>query len=188
MLSDCMPCNPGDTVLVRFGDYRGTQPRTLVSRLEEDEPFYPGWVTRCKDGFGVVRDTDICGPLDAAEDAEDVVNHPPHYTSHPSGLECYDITRHLDFTTGNAVKYLWRSSLKGKALEDLQKAEWYINRVGNNPVGVNAVLSELRDHFTMHCSTPEDMLIAVLLTRFIDNSGPTQAVNDRITELIDNAG
>ena len=185
MLGNCIPRNPGDTVLVMFGDYRETQPRTLVSRLQEDEPFYPGWVTRCKDGFGVVRDTDILLDVDAAED---VVNHPSHYTSHPSGLECYDITRHLDFTTGNAVKYLWRSSLKGKALEDLEKAEWYINRIGNNLVGGNAVLSELRDHFIMHCSAPEDMLIAVLLTRFIDNSGPTQAVKDRIKELIDNAG
>lgn len=59
---------------------------------------------------------------------DDPVNHPAHYTKHPSGVECIDITEHMNFTLGNAVKYIWRASLKGKAVEDLQKAAWYINR------------------------------------------------------------
>lgn len=65
----------------------------------------------------------------------DNVNHPAHYTSHPSGVECIDITRHYDFAIGNAIKYLWRNGLKAdanrpatdKQIEDLQKAQWYIN-------------------------------------------------------------
>lgn len=64
----------------------------------------------------------------------DNVNHPQHYTSHPSGIECIDITRHHDFCIGNAIKYLWRAGLKSeqglsdkeKQIEDLQKAIWYI--------------------------------------------------------------
>lgn len=57
----------------------------------------------------------------------DPVNHPKHYTSHPSGIECIEITRHMGFNLGNAVKYLWRCDLKRDAIEDLKKAIWYIN-------------------------------------------------------------
>lgn len=57
----------------------------------------------------------------------DNVNHPQHCTSHPSGVECIDITEHMNFCIGNAVKYLWRADLKN-GVEDLQKAVWYINR------------------------------------------------------------
>lgn len=59
----------------------------------------------------------------------DPVNHPSHYTSHHSGVECIQITEHMSFCVGNAVKYLWRSDLKHEdALEDLKKARWYIDR------------------------------------------------------------
>lgn len=54
------------------------------------------------------------------------VSHPKHYTSHPSGVECLDITRHMSFNLGNAIKYIWRADLKGNALEDLKKAAFYI--------------------------------------------------------------
>ena len=58
----------------------------------------------------------------------DPVNHPTHYTAHPSGVECIQITEHMNFNLGNAVKYIWRAALKGKQLQDLEKAAWYINR------------------------------------------------------------
>ena len=58
----------------------------------------------------------------------DTVNNPKHYTSHPSGVECIEITEHMNFCLGNAVKYIWRASLKGKEIEDLGKARWYIDR------------------------------------------------------------
>ena len=57
----------------------------------------------------------------------DIVNHPPHYTSHPSGVECIQVTEHMGFCLGNAVKYIWRADLKN-GLVDLQKARWYIDR------------------------------------------------------------
>jgi len=61
--------------------------------------------------------------------APDSVNHPPHYTSHPSGVECITVTRHMTFNLGNVVKYLWRAGLKDQAptLQDLKKAAWYLN-------------------------------------------------------------
>jgi hypothetical protein len=65
---------------------------------------------------------------------KDNVNHPKHYTSDPSGIECIDITRHRNFNIGNAIKYLWRAGLKedkdrkliDKQVEDLNKAVWYL--------------------------------------------------------------
>jgi hypothetical protein len=76
--------------------------------------------------------------LVADEDAvstptHDRVNHPSHYVSDPSGIECIQITRHRNFNIGNAIKYLWRAGLKTstadkltKQVEDLEKARWYI--------------------------------------------------------------
>lgn len=58
----------------------------------------------------------------------DVVNHPKHYTLHPSGVECIDLIEWLPANLANAVKYLWRKDLKADELEDLKKAAWYINR------------------------------------------------------------
>ncbi|BCP29579.1 DUF3310 domain-containing protein [Mycobacterium intracellulare] len=58
----------------------------------------------------------------------DPVNHPPHYNQHPSGVECITITEHMGFNLGNAVKYIWRADLKGDAIEDLEKAAWYLQR------------------------------------------------------------
>ena len=57
----------------------------------------------------------------------DTVNHPAHYTSHPSGIECIQITRWMNFNLGNAIKYIWRAGNKGNALEDLKKARWYLD-------------------------------------------------------------
>jgi hypothetical protein len=55
--------------------------------------------------------------------------NPPHYTQHPSGVECIQITRHMSFNLGNVIKYLWRAGLKDNApmLDDLKKAKWYLN-------------------------------------------------------------
>lgn len=59
---------------------------------------------------------------------EDLVNHPKHYTSDPSGVECIQITRHRNFNVGNALKYLWRNGLKdgNSSIQDLEKAIWYL--------------------------------------------------------------
>ena len=61
----------------------------------------------------------------------DNVNHPVHYNSNPSGIECIEVARHYCFSIGNAFKYLWRAGLKDpdnpeKEIEDLKKAIWYI--------------------------------------------------------------
>ncbi len=67
-------------------------------------------------------------PLSGDLRTHDTVNHPRHYTSHPSGVECITVTEHMGFNLGNAVKYIWRADLKGDAVEDLRKAAWYLQR------------------------------------------------------------
>lgn len=67
----------------------------------------------------------------------DRVEHPSHYTwlKEKCGIEVIDITRHLDFDLGNAIKYILRSGHKQeegytsrqKQIEDLKKAAFYIN-------------------------------------------------------------
>ena len=56
--------------------------------------------------------------------------NPNHYKSHPSGIECIQITEHMGFNLGNAVKYIWRADIKHDdgGAEDIKKAEWYIKR------------------------------------------------------------
>lgn len=61
--------------------------------------------------------------------ANDPVNSPNHYTrSHP-GMECIELTADTSFCLGNAIKYLWRYHSKGRPVEDLEKARWYLCRV-----------------------------------------------------------
>ena len=57
----------------------------------------------------------------------DAISRPKHYNTHPSGIECIEITEHMNFCLGNAIKYIWRASLKN-GIEDLKKAKWYIER------------------------------------------------------------
>jgi len=70
----------------------------------------------------------LLGPTGAPE--QDPVNHPAHYASHRSGVECIDLAEHLSFNLGNALKYCWRAGLKvpGKLKQDLEKACWYVLR------------------------------------------------------------
>lgn len=69
-------------------------------------------------------------PLQDQEKPVDNIN-PKHYRNHPSGVECIQVTRHMNFNIGNAVKYLWRHKDKNvnveTQIEDLEKAVWYIN-------------------------------------------------------------
>lgn len=53
--------------------------------------------------------------------------NPSHYKSHPSGIECIQISRHMTFNCGNAIKYIWRHDQKGNPVENLEKAIWYLN-------------------------------------------------------------
>ena len=75
----------------------------------------------------MINEQDIKDYKEDGAPQPDPVNHPPHYKSHPSGVECIQITEHMTFTLGNAMKYIWRADYKN-GVEDLQKAIWYLTR------------------------------------------------------------
>ena len=65
---------------------------------------------------------------------EDVVNKPSHYNS--GGVECIEaieasmeLEAFQGYLKGNILKYIWRMSYKGKALEDCKKSQWYLNKL-----------------------------------------------------------
>lgn len=90
------------------------------------------WATSKASGFALCkacydateRDGELPIVFNKAE--HDPVNHPKHYTNHPSGIECIQITRHMNNNRGNAMKYIWRCGDKGKPIQDLRKAIFYL--------------------------------------------------------------
>ena len=55
--------------------------------------------------------------------------NPAHYRNHASGVECIQVTEHLGFCRGNAIKYIWRAGERpAREVEDLRKAIWYLER------------------------------------------------------------
>lgn len=69
-----------------------------------------------------------------AKTETDMVNSPPHYRAIPAKcycgkpIECIQITEHMNFNIGNAVKYLYRCDFKENPVQDLEKAAYYIER------------------------------------------------------------
>ncbi len=72
------------------------------------------------------RNARACG-TSAHQMEPDPIN-PAHYKNSKSGVECIEITQHMNFCLGNAMKYIWRAHDKGNTIEDLRKAMWYIDR------------------------------------------------------------
>ena len=69
------------------------------------------------------------GERPAPNDCAAAIRARGEYKSHPSGVECIQITEHMNFCLGNAIKYIWRAGLKSNSeIEDLRKARWYIDR------------------------------------------------------------
>jgi hypothetical protein len=79
-------------------------------------------------GSDIYTDTNARRAFTAPPYLMDPVNHPTHYTGHPSGVECITITEHFNFCRGNAIKYIWRAGQKMGTIQDLKKAVWYLNR------------------------------------------------------------
>lgn len=81
--------------------------------------------TLIQDGLALMQGKESSPKVNGAID---VVNHPLHYTQHPSGVECIEVAEHFGYRKGNAIKYIWRAGMKGNAIEDLEKAIFYLNR------------------------------------------------------------
>ncbi|AWY20098.1 DUF3310 domain-containing protein [Moraxella bovis] len=96
-------------------------------------------------------------------DQPDMINHPPHYISCPSGIECIEIAELLPFCLGNAYKYLHRAGLKGDSLTDLKKALWYARRAFLN----DEKLTEKAKIRILEVASHQDLQKKELLTHFV---------------------
>lgn len=140
-------------------------------------------------------------PRLAGDAGHDPINRPAHYRNHPSGLECITFAERLGFNVGDAFKYAWRCSLKGRHTEDLGKCLWYLSRAIANPATVpHRRPAELPDHLhraftrfresdtgqlhfalqnmwrTQFETDPVPLLVAArrLVTTVLDQAGATQ--------------
>lgn len=116
----------GDRVRVREGVKTSLFLGSRVGTVKEIIPgnAFPIYVHLDERGGSVgFRETEL-------EHETDAINHPSHYTWLPNGVEVIDLTEHLPFNRGNAVKYLCRAGKKNPAteMEDLKKALWYVQR------------------------------------------------------------
>ena len=79
----------------------------------------------------------------------DMVNHPPHYKD-ASGIECIEVTKHMQFCGGNCFKYLYRAGKKGSTVEDLKKAIWYADKAWENEEVVLIAPMRLIEKIAVH--------------------------------------
>lgn len=136
--------NVGDKVLVDHSTVDGLRETVTITAVDEERgnEFYwagkrglfPQDIWCISNPTAAMREQPSVSSTGGAKNVKpdsaepDPVNHPAHYTSDPSGIECIEITRHRNFNIGNSIKYLWRAGIKDdtKQIEDLKKAIWYI--------------------------------------------------------------
>jgi hypothetical protein len=103
----------------------------------------------------------------------DLVNHPPHYNVHPSGLEAIEICRERSFNIGNVIKYCWRAGEKGSELEDLRKALWYLTDASKGLSVDEPKLSSRAQWLIARVvqASPKDSPLAVCLRMLFEPTG-----------------
>ena len=117
----------------------------------------------------------------------DSVSHPAHYTSYPH--EVIELTEHLGFCLGNAVKYILRAPFKGNELQDLKKARWYIERIAESGNGfASEILINDEDFEMFHelVKTYKNEIVEHLVVAAMEeNDGYADADVDYALELLD---
>ena len=101
--------------------------------IEKQATGLEAWMKAAHDEASEAWEEDA-GRVDWEEEEEDVVNNPDHYNT--GNIECIDAIEESmssvafkGYLKGNCLKYLWRYDYKGKQVEDLQKAGWYLNKL-----------------------------------------------------------
>lgn len=99
--------------------------------------------------------------LEVKKVEQDMVNHPPHYKD-ASGIECIEVTKHMQFCGGNCFKYLYRAGKKGSMIEDLKKAAWYAERAWiMNEVVSDEVINKISDIASFRLVGIADVMTAI---------------------------
>ena len=139
--NDCLKCNfdpicvHNDNIPILFGIDRKDGVTWLCTSVSFDNKLSAYFATESIMRYGQKYDIVTKGEEEAANKKTEQVSHPSHYAwlKDLCGVEPLDICRHLDFNTGNAIKYLLRKDkMDGnktkteKRIEDLRKAVFYI--------------------------------------------------------------
>ena len=146
--NDCLKCNfdplfvHGDNIPIPFRIERNDGSIWLCTSVSPKNEFFAHFDTESIMKFGVA----IADGGESRNEKTEQVSHPSHYAwlKDLCGVEPLDICRHLDFNTGNAIKYLLRKdkvdgnkTKTEKRIEDLRKAIFYINDEINKLNGRN---------------------------------------------------
>ena len=129
--------NVGDTIVATgeaWDNLKGK--RGKVVALQDDRPERPlvafgrgkpTWLAWDEYAVELVEAADVA--QEETNEAPDAIN-PAHYQGFSNGAQVVDITEHLSFNRGSAVKYLARAGKKdpAKEIEDLEKSLWYTQR------------------------------------------------------------
>lgn len=110
----------------------------------------------------------------------DLVNHPPHY-KHASGIQCIEVTRQCHGDLSAAIQYIWRYADKGRPVEDLRKARWYLRDILANGL---CSFPPHKAKYLLHqvIAAETDQLRKYLLARILD--GQLDMAIDAITEFV----
>lgn len=138
--NDCLKCNfdpicVHDNSPILFIIERKNGLTWLCTSVSFDNKFFAYFTTENIMEFGLKFDIVTKDEGETANKKTEQVSHPSHYAwlKDLCGVEPLDICRHLDFNTGNAIKYLLRKdkvdgnkTKTEKRIEDLRKAVFYI--------------------------------------------------------------
>ena len=103
-------------------------------RVRDRKTGLEAWMQAAHDEDSELWEEDEAAHSSWDNEVEDVVNNPDHYNT--GNIECIDAIEESmssvafkGYLKGNCIKYLWRYDYKGKQVEDLEKAGWYLNKL-----------------------------------------------------------
>ena len=103
-------------------------------RVRDRKTGLEAWMQAAHDEDSELWEDESLEDIIARQDEEDMVGAPRHYNT--GNIECIDAIEESmssvafkGYLKGNCMKYLWRYDYKGKQVQDLQKAGWYLNKL-----------------------------------------------------------
>ena len=112
-----------------MADKPETTAADVAKKFKVTKPYAYALMSQARKQYINRRDEALAQPKQRLEaPAPDMVNHPAHYKA--GGIETIDFieAKNLSYHLGNVVKYITRADLKGDRLENLKKAQWYLDR------------------------------------------------------------
>ena len=108
--------------------------RKQAPAIEKQKTGLEAWMRAAHDEDSELWEEEEAAHSSWDNEVKDVVNNPDHYNT--GNIECIEAIEESmssvafkGYLKGNCMKYLWRYDYKGKQVEDLQKAGWYLQKL-----------------------------------------------------------